>query len=213
MASLLALRSIVGAALVLGTLDLLWLNLVLGPRVFSPVVEAPQRVELVAAVAPRPASELTVEDGSAPSQAAEPTAAPSQEPSAAPSPDPSAAASPEPTAASAAARPERIRRQRVYFGTGSTELGDSARAVLDRIARSAGRTRTFFLEGHADHRGSESLNQMLSRQRALAVQSYLESLGIASSQIQVGYAGKTAAEHTGPLWRDRRVEIQIMGGP
>jgi outer membrane protein OmpA-like peptidoglycan-associated protein len=65
----------------------------------------------------------------------------------------------------------------VTFVTGSSELTDEARAVLDKLAKAmqsdtlAGLS--FRVEGHADARGSEELNKALSLARAEAVTAYL----------------------------------------
>ena len=196
MASILALRTVVGAALVLGALDLLWLNLVLGPRVFAPALVLDKVEHAVPAAPPRPAKELVVADTS--------MIAPPPEPSTAPSPEAPAAPAPS---------PDRFPPKRVYFSTRSAALRDPARTLLARIARRAGTTHMIVLEGHADHRGSEAFNHMLSKERALAVQAYLETLGVERSRIRIGFVGEIAAASEGPLWRDRRVEIQIIGGP
>ncbi|MGA9523605.1 MAG: OmpA family protein [Myxococcaceae bacterium] len=204
MASILALRTVVGAALVLGALDLLWLNLVLGPRVFAPALVLDRVEHAVPAAPPRPAKELVVADTSMIAPPPEAPAAPPPEPSTAPSPEAPAAPAPS---------PDRFPPKRVYFSTRSAALRDPARTLLARIARRAGTTHMIVLEGHADHRGSEAFNHMLSKERALAVQAYLETLGVKRSRIRIGFVGEIAAASEGPLWRDRRVEIQIIGGP
>ncbi len=208
MASFLALRTVVGASLGLGAVDLLWLNLVLGPQVLAPatpVLSAPPpppipevvEVRVAAPTAPPPA---------APALAVVDTATPAEPPAPALAAVDTAIPAEPPATALAPA-------ERVYFATQSAALGKSAQTTLASIVRRAGAAGTIVLEGHADRRGSEALNFRLSRERALAVQAYLERLGIEGSRIQIGFVGKAAAESSGPLWRDRRVEIQIIGGP
>mgnify|MGYP003462964896 FL=1 len=76
--------------------------------------------------------------------------------------------------------------------------------------------RTVHIEGHTDSRGSQSLNQTLSQQRADAVAQYLISRGIAPSRITtvgMGY-GKPIADNKTAAGRqaNRRVELTIKGG-
>ena len=65
----------------------------------------------------------------------------------------------------------------VTFVTGSAELTDDAKAVLDKLAKAmqsdtlAGLS--FRVEGHADARGGEEFNKALSLSRAEAVTAYL----------------------------------------
>jgi OmpA-OmpF porin, OOP family len=77
----------------------------------------------------------------------------------------------------------------------------------------AGPDAMIVLEGHADHRGDESLNRELSRQRALSVARQLEKLGVERSRIRVDYVGEDETVDSTELWRARRVDIQITGGP
>ena len=77
----------------------------------------------------------------------------------------------------------------IVFSAGSTELGDEARAELDKVV-------AFLLEtpvaveigGHTDSDGDEALNQSISQQRADAVLEYLTGQGVpAESLTAVGY--------------------------
>jgi outer membrane protein OmpA-like peptidoglycan-associated protein len=95
----------------------------------------------------------------------------------------------------------------VYFETGSSTITPRGHKVLAALA---GTTGQIALEGHADYRGTEALNKMLSRDRAVAVQAELVRLGVDTARIRLGYAGETQA--SSELWRDRRVDIQIVGG-
>jgi outer membrane protein OmpA-like peptidoglycan-associated protein len=98
----------------------------------------------------------------------------------------------------------------VYFETGSTAITPRAHKVLVALADLAGPTAQIALEGHADYRGSEANNETLSKDRALSVQQELVRLGIDAARIRLDYVGETRA--SSELWRDRRVDIQIVGG-
>lgn len=78
--------------------------------------------------------------------------------------------------------------------------------------------------GHADRFGSDSYNQSLSEQRAMAVKSYLMGKGIADNRIYTEGKGETqpitkpdeckGAKNTkviACLQPDRRVEIEVIG--
>jgi len=204
MASVTALRALLGASLGLGTLDLVWLDLALAPEVV-------ERAPAAHASAPAPAPSPTNAASAGPA----PADAPRTEPVAASASPPADAAVGEVTTAGAVAEPAppvAPRAARVYFATRSAALDHRAREALRRVAAVAGTDGELVLEGHADHRGDERLNDELSRQRAVAVEAYLVGLGVARAQIRVGYVGEAEALDT-ELWRDRRVDIQISGGP
>lgn len=170
MASVIALRAILGACLSVGALDLVWINAALAPRLFEhqpePSSAATQPSLVVAPIEP-----------------------------ALPPPEPPTSAAMEP----------------VYFATMSTAIVARTRTALDRVVESVGADAVVVLEGHADHRGDEALNKTLSKDRANAVRNYLVRRGIPRSRIRVDYAGEAPA--SSELWRDRRVDIQITGGP
>ena len=61
-----------------------------------------------------------------------------------------------------------------------------AQAKLDQVAGAlvhVDAQTTILLEGHTDSRGPESLNQALSRHRAVIVRSYLVSKGLAPERL------------------------------
>ena len=99
----------------------------------------------------------------------------------------------------------------VYFDTGSARLTVNAQRALAELVALAGPTSTIAVAGHADYRGTEALNTMLSKDRALAVQQQLVLLGVDRARIRVDYVGETQA--SSELWRDRRVDIQMIGEP
>lgn len=99
---------------------------------------------------------------------------------------------------------------RVYFATGSPALDTRARKALADLVRVAPPAARWVLDGHADYRGAESFNTSLSKDRALAVQRALARLGIDLARVEVDYNGE--AQPSTELWRDRRVDIHIIGG-
>ena len=73
--------------------------------------------------------------------------------------------------------------------TTGSELSDSARAALARIAEAMKSSlyinSKYILEGHTAECGSNEANLLLGQMRAEAVQGYLQALGIGSSRVQV----------------------------
>ncbi|MBA3538237.1 MAG: OmpA family protein [Deltaproteobacteria bacterium] len=101
----------------------------------------------------------------------------------------------------------------VFFASTSAVLDEAARTRLASLVAQAGPTAALVLEGHADYQGDEAFNRTLSKQRAEAVGNQLERLGVARARIRIRYVGEAAAVTGTELWRDRRVEVQIIGGP
>jgi outer membrane protein OmpA-like peptidoglycan-associated protein len=188
MPSTTVLRCILGASLGLGAIDLVLIDVALAPDVVAGTAMAsPRTVSLPATTAS--------------------TAAPVETPRAV---DPPAGERPRVEPSGVVDAPAVGSAQsHVYFATMSAALDDAARATLDGLA--TGGT-TFVLEGHADARGAEAYNRTLSRNRALAVKQYLMGRGAEHTRIEVRYTGKVGANDPA-LWRDRRVDIQITGGP
>jgi len=183
MASTLALRALLGAGLGLGAVDLAWLNLGVVPRLIAPSEPA----------IPEPTPRLPERVVTAPPPQPE-TPSPKSEPIENDMPSPIAM------------------KTSVYFATRSVSLDSQARATLEHFVSRAGPNGQFVLEGHADHRGDESTNRELSKQRAQAVGEQLEQLGVSDSRIRIGFVGERSASSGDELWRDRRVDIQITGG-
>ena len=111
----------------------------------------------------------------------------------------------------------------VYFDFDSAVLTPAAKAKLDVLAGNLtnGGTTNVKIVGFADKIGNASYNVNLSQRRANAVGSYLVSkgvnvapgseirgLGATSSLSQC--QGVRGAELKACLWRDRRVEVEIM---
>ncbi|MGN6106751.1 MAG: OmpA family protein [Kofleriaceae bacterium] len=112
-----------------------------------------------------------------------------------------------------ASKPAASVDERVYFATRSTALDQAAHEIIARVAEEAGARAIVMLEGHADERGAEPFNLSLSKRRAIVVSNQLRRLGVPRARIRVRYVGEGRATGGGELWRDRRVDIQIMGGP
>ena len=209
MASIWALRALLGASLGLGALDLAWVNLAIAPRVLASDPGAPaSTAEAVASTAEAvpPRDPAPARPAPAPPAPAPPAPALARATVVAPG----AEVAPPAAARSPVDAPPR--HERVYFATSSVWLDPKARARLARLASSLGPEATLVLEGHADHRGAEAFNRTLSRRRAVAVQAALEALGVARARIEVGYLGEAEVRAEAALWRDRRVDIQITGG-
>lgn len=137
---------------------------------------------------------------------------------AAPAPHVSATVVPAPrtppvAAPATPAEPPRATRHAVYFATRSAELDGAARSVLAEIVAANSRA-DFVLEGHADHRGSETLNQRLSRERAETVAAMLAELGVEPTRMRVDAVGEAdaVAGTANEVWRDRRVDIDVRTG-
>lgn len=82
---------------------------------------------------------------------------------------------------------------RIFFSSGSAELGTRARAALAAQAQWLIRWREFeaAVEGHADEPGTEDENVMLSEQRAESVRRRLIAEGVEASRVAVVAAGRT----------------------
>lgn len=85
----------------------------------------------------------------------------------------------------------------ITFATGSAELTPETVQVLEKVAKALQSDRlagfAFRVEGHADARGGDELNQKLSAERAQAVVSYLSTkLGVLPERLTP--VGKGASE-------------------
>ena len=79
-----------------------------------------------------------------------------------------------------------------YFPLDSAELDDEGRAVVTANAAVMRKYPTWMItvEGHCDERGTAEYNLALGEQRALAVRTYLVSLGIPADRLRVVSYGK-----------------------
>jgi outer membrane protein OmpA-like peptidoglycan-associated protein len=103
----------------------------------------------------------------------------------------------------------------VFFDTGTTRLTQRSQASLRLITE---KIRTFpapqvAVIGHTDRTGTESLNEVLSMRRALAVREMLMELGIAPGAIEVSGRGEreplVPTADGVPEERNRRVEMSL----
>lgn len=111
----------------------------------------------------------------------------------------------------------------VYFDFDSASLTPAAKAKLDTLATALNNkhVKSVKIVGFADKIGSTGYNANLSNRRAAAVSSYLASKGIVvQGNAEVRGLGETSsksdcgkvrgAELKACLWRDRRVEVEIV---
>ena len=100
-----------------------------------------------------------------------------------------------------------------YFEFDRTELKPRARALLAEHAeylKENGSVR-ITIQGHADERGTREYNLALGERRASAVRDYLQSMGVASSQLRIVSYGEERPvdpRSTESAWsKNRRVEL------
>jgi outer membrane protein OmpA-like peptidoglycan-associated protein len=200
----------VGCCLTLGVIDLLALNLWVGPVVWPDV--SPQS---------RPPPGTVTDDGGRTADAA--PAADQKAPDLAPdvlAPRPDAAPPPDASAPVAPPAPPTtpVGPLVIFFDTASAGLRPGEAARLQALAGALQRSRRWSLEieGHSDRRGLEGFNDTLSLQRAHAVLEHLASLGIERRRMTARGLGATrpADQRDAPeAWqRNRRVEIKIRKG-
>jgi peptidoglycan-associated lipoprotein len=102
-----------------------------------------------------------------------------------------------------------------FFQLNSAELDDGGRAVVTSNADLMRKNQTWAItiEGHADERGTAEYNLALGERRALAVKTYLVSLGIAADRLRTVSYGKEFPfdpGHNESAWsKNRRAHFQI----
>ena len=230
MVAVFAKRLVLGASLGLGVLDVAWLDVALAPRVLAsaePAHEArTQPAAAPLADSPAPAIEPPPAEVAAVAEPAggEPIADVAEPAGGEPIADIAEPAGGEPIADVAEpAGGEAIADvdidvdvdvdEQVFFASMRAELGDDARTTLAAAVRQAPDGATYLLAGHADYRGEETYNRKLGLRRAQAVAAHLVELGVARERVRIGYIGEERPNAPDELWRDRRVDIQISGGP
>jgi peptidoglycan-associated lipoprotein len=79
-----------------------------------------------------------------------------------------------------------------FFALDSSDLDDTGRAVVTANADILKKYRTWVItiEGHCDERGTAEYNLALGERRAMAVKTYLVSLGIAPDRLRTVSYGK-----------------------
>ncbi len=99
----------------------------------------------------------------------------------------------------------------VSFDTGRADIKPQMRALLDEVGRSLAPGVRVTVVGHTDSTGGDSINEPLSRDRALAVRDYLSSRGVLSERVVVQGRGsrEPVASNDSDVGRaaNRRVEI------
>jgi len=102
-----------------------------------------------------------------------------------------------------------------FFQLNSAELDDAGRAVVTSNADLMRKNQTWAItiEGHADERGTAEYNLALGERRALAVKTYLVSLGVAADRLRTVSYGKEFPfdpGHNESAWsKNRRAHFQI----
>lgn len=88
----------------------------------------------------------------------------------------------------------------------TTEAQDQLKGLAECIKTQA---KQVYLEAHADSRGTEEYNIMLTERRGNGVKKFLEDLGVTSENLQVISKGDLEATGTdeGSMQKDRRVEF------
>lgn len=114
-------------------------------------------------------------------------------------------------AAAAALAPEKL--EKVYFAFDKYEITQAYRAPLERDAASIKdhSDAKVVVEGHCDERGTEEYNLALGERRAMAVKTFLVSLGVKEGQLYtISYGEERPAEngHDEKAWsQNRRVQF------
>jgi peptidoglycan-associated lipoprotein len=107
------------------------------------------------------------------------------------------------------------REASVHFDFDSSVLGSADRDSLERGARClrADHALHVRIEGNADERGTEEYNLALGDQRAVAVEKYLETLGVSAGQLATVSYGKErplCTEHDEGCWsQNRRADMSL----
>ena len=104
----------------------------------------------------------------------------------------------------------------VVFNSGNATLSDGSRSTLDRVASviKLYPDLQVEVEGHTDNVGRDSVNEKLSRERALAVKNYLVGRAVEAGRlVAVGYGPRMPiASNESPEGRknNRRVHFNVV---
>lgn len=110
-------------------------------------------------------------------------------------------------------------RDSVVFTSGNSELSDSAKQTLDKVAKQIATHDSLLveIEGHTDNVGRSNINEQLSQSRANAVRSYLAQSNIDGSRlIAVGYGHRQPIESNDTAegrQANRRVHFSVLTRP
>ncbi len=105
--------------------------------------------------------------------------------------------------------------QPAFFGLDSSELDDAGRAIVTANAAVLKKYPSWAvtIEGHCDERGTAEYNLALGELRAVAVKTYLVSLGVSPDRLRTVSYGKEFpfdAGHTEAAWsKNRRAHFVI----
>ena len=104
----------------------------------------------------------------------------------------------------------------VYFNTNEAMLRADARDLLKSHAQSIldhPEWGVVTIEGHCDERGSDEYNRALGRRRAVAVEHYLETVGVPAERVAAQTFGEdrpAVPGHSESAWSyNRRSELQV----
>jgi outer membrane protein OmpA-like peptidoglycan-associated protein len=103
----------------------------------------------------------------------------------------------------------------VLFDTGRSTLKAGAYPTIDRLAEvlKESSNRKVMIEGHTDSTGSDETNQLLSQQRALAVQAALLERGVSAGQVAAVGKGESmpvaSNDTSAGRQRNRRVDMIV----
>jgi type IX secretion system PorP/SprF family membrane protein len=106
--------------------------------------------------------------------------------------------------------------ENLYFDTDKWIIKPDSKPHLDKLAKLMASKRDWKVRvsGHADFRGTDEHNLMLSKNRAEAVMYYLMARGVKREQLVVEYYGETIPSTPGAkteeLSRNRRVEMEFI---
>src|SRR5262245_35223852 len=198
-----------GALLAFGLADVVALDLVVGPRALgdrTPVAPPPV---MLAAAEPAPAPRVAIASAEPPAPAPDPAPAPAA-PAVEARPAPAPAAAPAPIVVE---EPPVV----IHFATDRATIDARAAAQLDQLAaRLVADARTHVvITGHADERGSDRYNDVLSARRMRHVRDYLGERGVAASRMNGRWAGEhepvAPGDDEAALAANRRVEIRPEG--
>ena len=104
----------------------------------------------------------------------------------------------------------------IYFGTDSSTIPSSERGKLDRISAWSfqNTSKTLFVAGHCDERGTLEYNRALGERRSNAVRDYLISLGVNAQRIYTySYGEEKPAVNSSTeaaYQKNRRAEIGVV---
>jgi peptidoglycan-associated lipoprotein len=102
-----------------------------------------------------------------------------------------------------------------FFELDSAEINSSAQSVLDQNAAVLKRNATWAvtIEGHCDERGSAEYNLALGERRAVAVRTYLVSVGISADRLKTVSYGKEfpfdAGHDEAAFFKNRRAHFVV----